>query len=122
MIRLISIFLLSCFLFQSLGKILILANYTLNKEFITKNFCENKSKPKLNCEGKCHLKKQLDKEDKKDNSPLNNLKEILEIQLFSESKENSLFDLFMGGEYSFATFQVLKTASPSFSVFHPPTA
>jgi hypothetical protein len=36
-------------------------DYAINKEYITKNLCENRSKPKLNCNGKCHLMKQLKK-------------------------------------------------------------
>lgn len=35
--------------------------YQLNKEFIAANLCENKAKPQLQCEGKCHLKKQIEK-------------------------------------------------------------
>jgi hypothetical protein len=36
-------------------------DYALNKEYISKNLCENRNKPKLNCNGKCHLMKQLKK-------------------------------------------------------------
>jgi hypothetical protein len=36
-------------------------DYALNKEYIAKNLCENRNKPKLNCNGKCHLMKQLKK-------------------------------------------------------------
>ena len=36
-------------------------DYAINKEYISKNLCENRSKPKLNCNGKCHLMKQLKK-------------------------------------------------------------
>jgi hypothetical protein len=36
-------------------------NYNINKAEITKKYCENKDKPILKCEGKCHLKKQLEK-------------------------------------------------------------
>lgn len=45
-------------------------NYYLNKEQITEEKCVNKDKPKLECDGKCYLKKQvisMQKED--DNSP-----------------------------------------------------
>jgi hypothetical protein len=36
-------------------------DYAINKEYISKNLCENRTKPKLNCNGKCHLMKQLKK-------------------------------------------------------------
>ena len=34
-------------------------DYAINKEFIAKVLCDNIEKPKLKCNGKCHLKTQL---------------------------------------------------------------
>ena len=36
-------------------------DYAFNKDYIAENLCENKEKPKLKCEGKCHLKKEVEK-------------------------------------------------------------
>lgn len=36
-------------------------DYAINKEFIAKVLCDNIEKPKLKCNGKCHLKKELKK-------------------------------------------------------------
>ena len=33
--------------------------YEINKKFIAEILCENKAKPEMKCNGKCHLKKQL---------------------------------------------------------------
>lgn len=35
--------------------------YQLNYGYISEKLCENKAKPKLQCNGKCYLKKQLKK-------------------------------------------------------------
>ncbi len=35
--------------------------YEINKKYIAEVLCENKDKPKMKCNGKCHLKKQLKK-------------------------------------------------------------
>ena len=51
---------------QSGNRSILYFNYLANKDFITANFCENINKPKLSCEGKCHLKKQLDKETERE--------------------------------------------------------
>ena len=40
----------------------MLTAYELNKASITEEFCENKSQPELQCNGKCHLMKQLNLE------------------------------------------------------------
>jgi len=58
MIKYASILLLAIMLTQTLGKGLVWLNHQINKEYISQNLCEKK---KANCEGKCHLKKQLDK-------------------------------------------------------------
>lgn len=35
--------------------------YIINYDYIAKELCENKAKPQLHCNGKCHLMKQLAK-------------------------------------------------------------
>lgn len=42
--------------------------YQVNKAYIAKNLCENKAKPKMNCCGKCYLRKQLNKVDENSTS------------------------------------------------------
>jgi hypothetical protein len=49
--------------YQSVMKVGLFFWYQCNKESITNKYCENKSKPQLHCNGKCHLKKQLSKVD-----------------------------------------------------------
>lgn len=53
---------------QALGKFIVYTDYLINKDYIAKNLCINKVKPKLKCNGKCHLAKQLKKQDEKENS------------------------------------------------------
>ena len=40
--------------------------YQVNRNFIAQNFCVNKDKPKLNCNGQCYLAKQLKKQEEKE--------------------------------------------------------
>ena len=49
-------------LFYILGssyQMYLFLDYQTHKQEITEKFCENKDKPDLHCNGKCHLKKQL---------------------------------------------------------------
>ena len=118
----IAILLASAFLLQSAGKLFVMANYQINKDFISKNLCVNKAKPIMKCNGKCHLKKQLEKEDKKENSPASSLKEKVDIQIIHEIKpliaftdHNNQFKL--NSEYLLSNYSKhLKF------VFHPPRA
>jgi hypothetical protein len=68
---------------------MILADYNLNKTSISKKYCENKAKPKMHCDGKCHLKKQLKKEEKKEQAPNS-----------KESKEK--FESLTGKDFSYS--------------------
>ena len=56
-----AIFFLCVYSLVVLKPLFPLVDYALNKEYIAKNLCENRDKPKLNCNGKCHLMKQLKK-------------------------------------------------------------
>jgi hypothetical protein len=92
----------------------------LNKATITQNFCENKSKPKMHCNGKCHLKKQLAKDDKKQESMPFSSKEKSEIQFYSQPSV-SAFQLYCTNRIlpCFAYLFSDTDCNPS-SVFHPP--
>jgi hypothetical protein len=47
--------------FQCMVKMAIVGWYEMNKDYISKNLCENRGNPKMKCCGKCYLKKQLKK-------------------------------------------------------------
>jgi hypothetical protein len=65
-------------------------DYLLNQSEITELFCINKDKPEMQCNGKCHLKKQFDELADKADSPTNpeELKES-RINLFFEARGES---------------------------------
>jgi hypothetical protein len=56
-----SIFFLFVYTLVLLKPLFPLVDYAINKDYIAKNLCENRNKPKMNCNGKCHLMKQLKK-------------------------------------------------------------
>lgn len=119
--QLISIFLISGLLSTSFTKLFLFSSYLLNKEEITNKFCENKSKPKLKCNGKCHLKKQLKEQEKHEDQSKSTIKEIYEIQLFSHENIiclNAPFIKSIVKHWSYNQKLSTKIISP---FFHPPT-
>jgi hypothetical protein len=52
---------------QTFSKWLIVIDYAINKEYIAKNLCENKSKPLLHCNGKCQMAKKIAAEENQNN-------------------------------------------------------
>ncbi len=97
-----------------------MADYQINKEYISKNLCENKAKPMLHCNGKCHLKKELAKQDKKENTPpYQNLKDKFEIQYFSKAVLFKFNEAALIEKSNFIySFFIPQTSSVS--IFHPP--
>jgi len=67
-------------------------DYLVNKDYIAKNLCVNKDKPKSCCKGKCHMVKQLQKtnqnseKDPKNTSNRIQLKELDEYILDSPGR------------------------------------
>lgn len=57
--RLLAFFLAALVLLQSLGREVLVVAYTLNKARITAQYCVNKARPQLHCNGQCHLAQQL---------------------------------------------------------------
>lgn len=50
---------LCCIIAKPLYVVSVLGNYYTNIEEIIEKYCVNKEEPKLQCNGKCHLAKQL---------------------------------------------------------------
>ena len=62
-------------------------DYIVNYDYIAKVLCENKAKPALKCNGKCHLMKELANQAEKD-TPVQNNKKVsiseFEVLFFQE--------------------------------------
>tara|TARA_Y100000589_G_C27180115_1_gene640385 strand:+ start:2532 stop:2924 length:393 start_codon:yes stop_codon:yes gene_type:complete len=58
------IYLLFSFIISGLNHIYPILDYLINKEEIIEKHCQNKDKPVMKCNGKCHLKKQVSKKIK----------------------------------------------------------
>lgn len=51
------------------------AEYVFNYDYIAKELCENKAKPEMKCNGKCHLMKELAKASDNEN-PMSSDKKV----------------------------------------------
>ncbi len=66
--RLLSIFIILGVFMQLFSKQVIFVEYMVNKSYIAAVLCENITVPEKHCEGKCQLKKELDKDSKRQES------------------------------------------------------
>ncbi len=94
-------------------------DYMLNQGYIANFLCINKDKPELQCNGKCHLVKQLEKQQ--ENEPFTSLRVSLEnypigfVNIFrlssfqsftSSTKDNNFFYLELYRfNYNYTAFQ-----------------
>ena len=106
---------------QSFGKCFVVIEYNLNKDFIARNLCINKAKPKLHCNGKCQMMKKLAEEENQ-NSTNNNAGKIKIQELVFSDKMNT--PTLPAVSYITLSYNqdrpVLKYVSPTSSIFHPP--
>lgn len=70
-------------------KLLLVAQFEIQREFIAQNLCENRLKPLSTCFGKCYLKKQLKKEEKSESA--NNVWKVKSETLFVEKAFEPVF-------------------------------
>lgn len=54
-------FLLALYVIAAFRPFFPYLEYALNKNFIMQQLCENRTRPELNCEGRCYLNKRLAK-------------------------------------------------------------
>lgn len=104
---------------HSFSTMIILINFQLNKEYISKNLCVQKAIKNNHCNGHCHLKKQLQEEEKKDQVPAN-LKDLKDFQIFCQTNSTFQFNDISELNKTFTPFKSLISTPPSFSIFHPP--
>ncbi|ASZ13807.1 hypothetical protein KTO58_05125 [Chitinophaga pendula] len=62
-------------LLQPFRSVFSLWEYELNQPFIARVLCENRDKPAMHCNGKCHLRKQLQQDDQKERTNSGGVKE-----------------------------------------------
>ena len=59
MMRLLAYFLTALLLLQSFGRELLVLHFAVNQAALTAKYCVNKARPRLHCDGKCYLSRQL---------------------------------------------------------------
>ncbi len=100
-------------------------DYALNYEYISTELCENTNKPELECNGKCHLVKELAKEAQ-DETPASDSKKVnvneMSLLFYADITpfvfEKSVLILENSSVNSYTNMYQKEAI---FSIFHPPT-
>lgn len=67
---------------QSLSLLYVQCEFNINQAYIAKVLCVNRDKPQLHCDGKCYLKKEIDRSAEKDNTNQKEISNYASITLF----------------------------------------
>lgn len=112
-------------LFLLLKPIFPVIDYVVNYDYISKVLCINKEKPKLNCNGKCYLMKELAKNSESENPVSNNKKIVSQETVIVFCEEINTFTLtpiyFQKNKRANSNYSNLYSYKISNAVFHPPT-
>ena len=101
--------------------------YIVNYDYIVKELCENKEKPELKCNGKCHLKKELAKTAEEDKNTTSsdkkqNVKQEIEVLFYEDFKSLTSYNgiVFTKNKIN-SDYQNLYALTAIQSIFHPPS-
>ena len=98
--------------------------YFVNYEYVSKVLCVNKSKPKMHCNGKCQLMKELAKNSETDapiSSSKKNISEQFEVLFLEEIKSFQIESFcFFEKENEHKNYSNLYFRLNNASFFHPP--
>lgn len=98
-------------------------DYAVNYDYIAKELCENKAKPQMHCNGKCHLMKELAKaaENEKPSSEKKSLHQETEV-LFCQDVTDFSFSStpIITFPKNVTGYSNLYSHLNSSAVFHPP--
>ncbi|WP_299701473.1 hypothetical protein [uncultured Pontibacter sp.] len=118
--RLAVILCVLCVLLQPLSKQGILMVYQLNKAYVASELCENRFIPDSDCQGKCHLRKELKKDSEREKQSQRQQQSTIDMIAFNAEllpvatavpqSETIGHSLYRAGLYT----------TPDFSIFHPP--
>jgi hypothetical protein len=100
----------------------VVADYILNRDYIAKVLCINRDKPEMKCNGKCHLAKQLKKQDAAEGQSEKSGKTVRtldEVNVTCENVSASIFVTFSIEKLSFQPYTGQPGSLP-IEIDHPP--
>lgn len=108
-----------------LKPVLPVIDYVVNYDYISTVLCINKAKPKLQCNGKCHLMKELAKTSESE-TPISSNKKIasheLEVLFFEEIESFKIISIYLDDKQKInSNYSNFYSYLNSILVFRPPT-
>lgn len=107
-------------LLQTFNRVFIVAGFYINRNYIVTNLCEQRDSSNNCCQGKCHLRKRMNEEDRKDQSAFpNSSKEQEELQYIQDRSPSVAVPPPLLGQILIISESIAQDPSGS-AIFHPP--
>ena len=119
MLRFVNISVLLLFVLPQISNTILWTNYELNKAAITEEFCVNKEKPELKCNGQCHLAEQLSEPVTSDTNEPVEVTYLPELPLFYEDEDELLLSTLRSTVQNFKNLHFYSFIAV-FKIDHPP--
>lgn len=117
----LAIFIFSLFALRPAYNVGYALYYQLNIDYIIETYCVNKEKPKLQCNGKCHLMKQLTMDNStSDEQPTFRIVEAFFPLYFQEISEESITEITTFSEKVTAYYVPIFSDDFIATIDHPP--
>ena len=109
---------------QTFSKWVILLEYNINKEYIAKALCENRSPPMLHCNGKCQVMKKIAAEEAESNKENDGraASKLMqsEVVFLASLISFQLPDVLDSKKIDYPIYTLTVYPAPVFTIFHPP--
>ncbi|MBE7510303.1 MAG: hypothetical protein HS118_08925 [Bacteroidia bacterium] len=115
----VSIFLSTVILFSSFGQSMLFFHYLINESYYI-SLCENKARPKMHCNGKCHLAKEMKEQEKHQKAPWSNNVEKSELMLFCQEMVSPVATTPKMTKAEFPAYEDVLSIGFRSQIFHPP--
>jgi hypothetical protein len=116
-----TIFLTFSIFVQTFSTLFIKADFYLNRAYIAKNFCVNKDKPMMHCDGKCYLSKKITAQEKQDQQSPVSKNERFDMAPFFVPKPFAIKNTLTISKSRYFIRNENSTLSFHSSIFHPPS-
>lgn len=118
--RLAIIVCVMCVLVQPLSKQGIYLLYLLNKNYIARELCEQRAIPGADCQGKCHLRKELKKDAEREKQAQRLQQTVLDMIIY-QARPVLVVPAMPESRAAGSTLYLAGVLpAPDFSFFHPP--
>jgi hypothetical protein len=91
-LQILGLFLLAALFLPAALKLTVYVEFISNRQYILQALCENRADPNSTCQGMCHLKKEIEKVERTQDTPIERIQFLKSIE-FSEFIPKPIFFL-----------------------------